>query len=235
MGQAYKSHLDRAGGLADRDGVGRGGGDGEDEDRDAILRRRQRFIAIALSGLTGATQLACDGDDTTPRAPQVQEDPSPQVCLDMPLEEVAPPSEVPTPGATVAEAEGADAVGNHPQEHAGEGAEQDRHVGLVHVLEDPMRRLVALHEVSDKEADDEHGASYGGLLADELVLLVGGDEGLGVDVVRHDAGSVGGVQKRKKWAPMRKDEGRAWGSLDGGWPGSNLRIYRERFNVGMQS
>jgi len=52
---------------------------GDDADRAAILARRQRFIAMALSGLaTTATVSACD--DVPKTAPK-SDDPVPQPCL----------------------------------------------------------------------------------------------------------------------------------------------------------
>lgn len=55
----------------------------DDEDRDAILRRRQRFLAVALGGVTVVG--ACGDDD---------DGPPPQVCLSAPfVDEVPPPAD----------------------------------------------------------------------------------------------------------------------------------------------
>lgn len=39
----------------------------DDPDRAAILARRQRFVTLALSGLTGALSAGCDGRGATPQ------------------------------------------------------------------------------------------------------------------------------------------------------------------------
>jgi hypothetical protein len=75
---------------------------GDDPDRAAILARRQRFIAIALSGLATAT--ACDkpkADPSTPKDAKADESKQddkgapPQACL-----KVAPPEPVPADGSS---------------------------------------------------------------------------------------------------------------------------------------
>ncbi len=58
----------------------------DDPDRAAILARRQRFVTLALSGLTGAFAAGCDGGGNESR---------PQPCLD-----VAAPPETKVEGPT---------------------------------------------------------------------------------------------------------------------------------------
>ena len=67
-----------------------------DTDRDAILRRRRQFIAIALSGLTSTTQLACD-EEPPPQPPTIQVDPEPQVCLSAEPNPPGPAAPAPAP------------------------------------------------------------------------------------------------------------------------------------------
>jgi hypothetical protein len=69
-----------------------------DPDRDAILKRRSRLIALALSGLTTA---ACNGEPEPPPQPCLEPmpieervEPTPQPCLEPPIREPRGP-EVP--------------------------------------------------------------------------------------------------------------------------------------------
>jgi hypothetical protein len=95
----------------------------DDPDRTAILRRRQRLIAVALAGLTQAG--GC-GDEAPPQVclepPPAWEDPgSPQVCLEaMPPE--APPADDDHDQETGSQETGGQETGG--QEAAAGGADQ---------------------------------------------------------------------------------------------------------------
>jgi hypothetical protein len=68
-------------------------------DRDAILRRRRRFMALALGGLTGAATAAGCGDSHEPPgdamvvdmgAPDAESDAEPVPCLSAPAPDAEP-------------------------------------------------------------------------------------------------------------------------------------------------
>lgn len=63
--------------------------DRDDPDRDAILRRRNRLVAIALSGVAAVSVGGCE-PCLTPIAPDSGIDASPMPCLEPPLEDAGP-------------------------------------------------------------------------------------------------------------------------------------------------